>query len=222
MPYKAIVRNGQLLAIVSRGYKLIENEKVEQAVKRIAEKHGLQMNVLRQGGRIHITLVDNEGNGVMVHNSVDGSMALRVDAVVKVNGSVSVIFRTRNVENVYRKHTKNIDQLVKDIEKVVESVRNAISVYKEFITTMENVNVREHVDAIMQLEELLPKRYVRPITARVKLGMYDGLTLKEVYQMLAKEIWSSKVDMRVKLQRFDTLNEAFAAMVGMAEVLGYT
>lgn len=71
------------------------------------------------------------------------------------------MFRARNVQNVYRKHTKNIDQLMKDIESVIESVRGAITTYKEFIASMEKASVKDHADAIMQLEELLPKKYVR-------------------------------------------------------------
>lgn len=220
IPYKAVIKDGQLFAIVSRGYRLVENERIEEIAKKIAERNGWQVSTIKSNTRIHVILEDENGDGIVIHNSVDGTFALRVDALVRVD-SAKAVFINR-VEKVYGKHTKNLTNLVNNLEGVVEVIYNTVQTYRDFINALGNYRAKDFIKAISELQELLPQKYVKHTVAMVEYGFEsEEVTLKEVYESIAKKIWSAEVDMRTKIHRFDMLNRFMANIVRMAEVLGY-
>ena len=75
--YKGIVQNNILIAILGRKYKLLPNETVEKALNSIAECGGWSRDFVKEGWKIFDCLwTPSKREGVMVVNSVDGTVAL--------------------------------------------------------------------------------------------------------------------------------------------------
>jgi len=214
-PYKAIVKNGTLLAIVSRRYHLIENERIVEICRRIAEKHGFVFDYVDGLTRVHIFL-DRGDVGVAVHNSVDGSFALRVDATVKIGNTTKAIFRIKDVKQVYKKHFGSAKIVVDDLEKIINEIVNKAEDFKYFIEKLETMQAKNYEEELKMLEDLLPKKYVAKVLQTAKYRTLNGraMTLKEVYERIATDIWSADIDMRTKINYFDNLNQVMFAIAG--------
>jgi len=214
IPYKAIVRNGKFLAIVSRRYLLIENEKILEICKRIADKKGFEISheTYPPGldTRIHVKMMRGDV-GVVVHNSVDGSCSLRVDAMVKISKNTSTIFRIKNLKEVCRKHYGTAKILVEDLEKIITAIMDEAKEFKYFIDKLESYSASDFLEELQVLEEILPKRYVKKVLATAKVS---GMTLKEFYERIANKIWNAKIDMKTKIDYFNVLNNLMFAVTG--------
>jgi len=215
--YKAIVKDGELLAIVSRRYTLIENERIIDICKRIADIHGLTMEYVKpEGGtRVHVFL-EQENKGVVVHNSVDGSYALRIDAVVKLSPAVRTIVKMRDVEQVYKKHFGSAKIVVDDMDKIVSEILKKADDFKYFLEKLDQTDAADHYEELVILEDLLPKKYVsralQLITHKTLSG--DSITLRRIYERIASDIWTADIDMKTKVQYFDNLNQVMFAITG--------
>ena len=212
--YKAITKNGELLAIVSRKYHLIENERVIEICEEIAKKNGLKIDVVETPCRVHIFL-DKDDKGVVVHNSVDASYAFRIDAVVRL-GNTKVVIKVRDVEQVYKKHFKNAKLIVDELEEIVKEIFKKADEFKHFIHKLEVKSAREFYEDLKSLEDLLPKKYIGAVLQAIAQRRLDGryMSLKEVYEKIASNIWSADIDMKTKVQYFDNLNQVMFALVG--------
>lgn len=213
-PYKAIVRNNELLAIVSKRYQLIENEKVVDICNKIASQNGYVMDVVSSPTRVYIFLDANDV-GAVVQNSVDGSLSLRVDAVVRINGGRAII-RVKNVKEIYKKHFGGVKIVVNDLEQIIKEILKYSKEFKSMIDKLDKLSAREYVEEIKTLEGLLPKRYVSKVLQVVLQRTLSGgtLTLKNVYERIACDIWSANIDIKTKIQYFDDLNNVMLALVG--------
>jgi len=217
IPYKAIVRNGEFLAIVSRRYRLIENERVIEICKKIAEKLGLTMGYTMSEfeTRVHVFLDQND-KGVVVHNSVDASYAFRVDAVVRLSETTKTIIKVKDIEQVYKKHFGSVRIVVDDLEKIIKEILDKADDFKYFLHKLDTKSAREHYEELKVLEDLLPKKYVtralQVVTQKTLSG--NNVTLKKVYERIASDIWSAEIDMKMKVQYFDNLNQVMFAITG--------
>jgi len=214
IPYKAIIKDGKVLAIVSRFYRLLENEKVEQIVRRWADHNNYEVKDVRyEGARLHAIVVSGTGDGIVVHNSVDGSMAFRADAILDV-GDAMAIFKTKELGGiVYRKHTKNLDEFVKQCGKMFDEVLKACRKYREFLRLLDERYAKEYERAIIALRDVMPKKCVASALVRVVYGDAQ-ITLMDVYRMIAQRIWADREhSFKRKVELFEELNKTFAAMV---------
>jgi len=217
-PYKAIVKDGELLAIVSKRYRLIENERIEEICRAIAEKNYLKFSVDKTKTTIHVFLDDFEkGIGVVVQNSVDGSLSLRVDATVYVGGAKSIFKVKSETTQVETKHFGKAEDLVKNLEKIITVILEKAEDFKYFIKELEGLPVTDYMDELEVLNELLPKTYVEPVMKTIKYGnLVFGVqqSLKYVYERIVNAIWLSNAKMKTKVQYFDKLNNLMFAIVG--------
>lgn len=168
---RLIMRNGEMLGAVSDQYRLIPNEEVVSAADEIAADLGavpfddftgdwfvkLQNNVFmdEEGRRAHALYAWNDpvpvgGDdevqvGFGVHNSIDGSMGLRVGLFTFRHACANMVFMglgqggmdfdQRNVlSHSAKKHTKNleIEQLRAWIEETVGYAPSVIDAYKRW------------------------------------------------------------------------------------------
>lgn len=216
-PYKAIVKNGELLAIVSRRYKLIENERVIEICKEISDALGFDMDyyVSESKTRVHIFLYADD-KGVVVHNSVDGSYAFRLDAVVRLSETVNTIIGVKNVEQVYKKHFGSLEVAIDDLSKIIKEILDKAEEFRYFIHKLDTMKVADYLEELKTLEDLLPKKYVvkalRISTQRSLTG--DAVTLKNLYERIASDIWTAQIDMKTKVQYFNNLNQLMFAVAG--------
>lgn len=219
VPYKAVLKDGQFVAIVGSRYVVIPNERIIEAVERIAKDRGYEIERIQKDDvrRVHIFVRVDDGVGFVVHNSIDMSMALMVNLVLKV-GNARTIIRT-NLNNVYRKHTKSVEQLVDELDNTIENVVDGAAEFKEFLARTRSVKAKDVIEGLEELAKILPKKYTEPAVARAKIGLdRDMITLGDIYEQIANEIWKANVDMRTKLQRYKVLNEAMAMLVGMEDL----
>lgn len=217
IPYKAIVKNGKLLAIVSRRYQLIENERVVEICSEIAKRLGLSISVQDYEVSVHVFLDDAEREiGVVVHNSVDGSLALKIDATVNL-GASKTIFRI-NTEQVYNKHYKSALNVLRDLDGIITTVLEKAEDFKYFIDELAKMSAKDYHEDLQVLEELLPKRYVEDVLRSVQYNLYRiPPSLKTVYERIANRIWSSNINMKTKISYFDKLNQFMFALAGWKE-----
>ena len=202
-PYKAILKDGKLVAIVSKRYKLIENEKVIEVCKKIKDNFGFKyINVIDNFPRVHIHMTQESGDGVIVHNSVDGSFALRVDLSVRVQNNGYTIVRTNEIREMYRKHIGDVtlETLPTIIGKVLE-FKDSI---KSAIQELEKYTISQHKELLEDLEKVLPKKYIRTVIVASKTR---PMTLRELYEITAQKIWNAKIDMKRKIRLFEQLNK---------------
>jgi len=210
IPYKAIVKNGELKAIVSRKYRLITNEEVIDIVRAWARSRGYEYNVDVNGNKVFV-LVKNEDIGVLVGNSIDGTMGLFVDAVIYTNG-VPLILRMSNdvkeLKQVKKKHFRSAEGVMENLMGMLSEVIDECKEYKAWLRDMGKVKVKDVKDDVKELFSLMPKKYVADVIKRVEYSFDNGhLTLAHVYEDIARRIWSADTQMTTKIHLFRELNE---------------
>lgn len=213
VPYKAILKDGKFVAIVKRRYVLVENEFVEEVVKNIAEGQNWNVEVINEFPRIHV-IVD-KGNGIkaVVNNSVDGSLALRVDLMMQVADDTYTVFRLKEVAQVYRRHVGEIHEFVRKLGEVLDNVFKSAEKYKAFIGKLDEVEI-PGVDELV--ETLVRETVGKTYEGRVVFGIRGGRikTYGDLYRELAKLIWlKNNIQFKTKIEKFDKLNKYMALAV---------
>ena len=216
--YKAIVKDGVLAGIVGRLYKLVPNEKIEEMIKKIAVDKKLITNIRTYEWRIYFTLVNPESNvGVIVSNSVDGSIALRVDAIVKIplqNGYCMMVGwrkATKYLSNIYRKHSKNLS--IKDLSKEIDEIYDVALKYKSFLLKLDDYKMSDYYDEISSiLSRNLPIVYTDGLFFKgFRIG--KGITtIKELYEKVSYRIWNRPTDIRTKINLYKKLNDSIVVL----------
>jgi hypothetical protein len=203
--YKAIIKDGKLVAILGRSYRLIPNEYVDEMVKKIDECASCRKEEWRW-----YWFVERGDVGAVVVNSVDGSEALKVYAWL-VNTSLLI---TERVENVYRRHTPNAD--LSDLKEIIEHVLEVAKEYKEWLVKLGSVPAKPHYETLAMLEGEIPKKYVeKPLLAARSGRDFAGreYTLRQFYEAVAKAIWNASADMRTKMRYYKALNDCMFSIV---------
>jgi len=197
--YKAIVKDGKLLAIVKRYYRLIPNELVLEKLKGVKV-----VNVTKTDTRLYVEVKGEADDvGALVVNSVDGSHALSVVAMVRVGDSM-IPMKSQRFEPIRRVHKKNVkfEELDTEIELVL---KGAVEV-KKYVEKIFQLRAFDYKDVFEALEELIPKKYVKDVVA--SLYVHKEMPVKDVYEAIVKRIWNSKVDVRTKLMWLEKVNDA--------------
>jgi hypothetical protein len=217
IPYKAILQNDQFASIVGRQYKLIPNEEVIEKVKEISIAKKLTYTQSNYNWRVYLALMDEERNvGILVSNSVDGTLALRVDAIVKFShDSFSIIVGGhRKVKNIYRRHTDNLTtaSLSAEITGVYENA-------KEFKVALEGLDTYKLSEYKEPLKEILGKELPEVYTAGI-FNNYTSIgskpqTVRTVYEEISRRIWKKDNDVKTKLSLYKKLNDAIASVAAL-------
>jgi len=207
--YKGIVKDGKLIAILGRGYKLIPNEAVEAEIKRL---QNFSVSEKAEKWRKY-WLLEKEGEyvAVLVVNSVDGSEALKVIACIPSEHSILV---GSKLQNVYRRHTPKAD--LSDLGEIIDEMMNTAVGYKQWLAKLDLVEAEDNIEVLEMLAEEMPKKYVEKALATAKAGQTLGgskFTLKMFYECVAKKIWNAEVDMRTKVRLYRLLNDCMFSIV---------
>jgi hypothetical protein len=207
-PYKAIVKDGRLMAIVKRGYKLIPHELVERymlAVEglRVARKEDY-------GSRVYweIEVEKDKEVRLLVVNSADGSHALMVQTIFVVDNVKILVPRVKSkkvaseMRKVHKKSAK-VEELPVVIGETLKASRGMKDlVFKAF--DQPAAGFKEVWDMVV---EMIPEKYTRAIMARL-YGARENLTVGDVYKDMMRKIWASDTDMRTKLTFINHMNDA--------------
>jgi len=209
LPYKAIVKNGKFVSIVGSKYTVVPNETVETIAKKIAKNH--KLNIEHENWRIYC-FIDTGNDGIIIMNSIDGSMGLRVSYFYKVKEGAKAITNTKELKQIYRKHTKNIEKLTNQMEAICNNIliegRKRI---KYIMEELQNKFIKDNIDALKGVTEALPKCYTKSVWEKFAHGKI--YTVKQLYEEIAAAIWNSdKAGIKTKIEHFRRLNTIFTVL----------
>jgi hypothetical protein len=207
-PYKAIVKDGRLMAIVKRGYKLIPHELVE---KHMLSVDGLKVvNKDDYGSRVYweVEVESDKEVKLMVINSVDGSHALMVQTIFVVDDVKILVPRVKSkkvVSEIKKVHKKSAN--VEELATVIMETLRAAKGIKDMVFKAFDQPAAGFKDVWDMVVEMIPEKYTRMVMARL-YGAKEPLTVGDVYKEMMRKIWSSDTDMRTKLTFINHMNDA--------------
>jgi len=211
--YKAIIKDGTLCAILGRYYKLIPNEEVLKIAQEISIARNLDLMFFSYGWRLYCILTDGS-LGVMVSNSVDGTIALRCDAVLQLKRGIAILAGTK-VSNIYRRHSKTLS--IEDLDQEIAEIYNVSKRYKQWLEKLDDYSYVDYYDTLHELlTRNLPKVYTDGLLHRYYIG--KPFTIKEIYERIANRIWSRDTDIRTKITLYKKLNDVIMTL-GVVDVL---
>ncbi|MEM5854173.1 MAG: hypothetical protein QW228_07450 [Candidatus Aenigmatarchaeota archaeon] len=210
--YKAIVKGNTVVALVKRGYKLIPNELFIETIRKLGYEVN-DGNVIWDGNTRVAVLIREGEDGIMLTNSIDGSLAIQAFLIPKTMNTMIKI----NV--VYRRHTKNLN-FVSEMKDFIDEAKRAMKEYKEFLVAMERMEVSgERIGEIVDIltDARMPQKYLQGVKYLTMNGTIT--TLKQVYEKIAKNIMSNnKIELRTKITLFNKLNDVFMTLVAMKQI----
>jgi hypothetical protein len=207
-PYKAVVKDGKLMAIVKRGYKLIPHELVEKYMLAV---EGLKIvNKDDYGSRVYweVEVENDKEVKLMVINSVDGSHALMVQTIFVVDDVKILVPRVKSkkvaseVKKVHKKSAK-----VEELSTVIRETLKASKGIKDMVFKAFDQPAAGFKDVWDMVVEMIPEKYTRMVMARL-YGAKENLTVGDVYKEMMRKIWASDTDMRTKLTFINHMNDA--------------
>lgn len=212
-PYKAIVKSGEFVAIVKRMYVVVPNELFVKLCKQVADKVGMKMSTGSKGHRVYVAIGD-DGIGIMAGNSIDCSMGIWVDALVKVEGGGAALSSGLGViQNVYKRHSKNVTDFMGEFPETLITMIEGIEEFRTWLEELTRFRIQhEQREKIAELlEGQLPKKILAKATKMVK---FSDSNLKQVYEQIAKDIWrNNKTEMKTKRQQYTALNKAILSII---------
>ncbi len=238
--YKGIFYKGKLVTIASKKYKLFPNEKAMEVAGKVAEKlggtigqhywahpvsgiqdWGAQMHVLLGFQNVIMTIGDtNFSHGLMIYNSVDGSLKFGMRSFLTIQSGtygtvVTFLPYRRDLSAYVGKHMKSLET---STEKLT-TIGQAILDHDEDLTRiLEELNKTEANEEHWRiLKEVLPEKFFKDIRTDEKRNLMD------VYTILGHKIWfNDKTDMPAKLTQFDTLHEKMFDLAFIAKIAEVT
>jgi hypothetical protein len=214
--YKAILRNGRLMAIVTRGYKLIPHEEVEAALM----KAGLEIVSKEDAGprAYYVAKVPNRDDfRIFVVNSVDGSRALMLRYVFIFEGFEFVVTRmSEKIGEVKKIHKKYAE--ASDIPEIVANMVASADQIKAIITQTFKLPAKPFKETWDYLKDQIPEKYTRYVIARLYVRGED-MTVGDVYREIYKRIWQSNNTMQTKLTFLNRLNEVLWIIAELGELM---
>ena len=214
--YKAILRNGKLMAIVKRGYKLIPHEEVEAALLRA------RLEIVSKedtGSRAYYVakVPGRDDFRIFVVNSVDGSHALMLRYVFIFEGFDFVVTRmpekVGEVKKIHKKHAE-----ANDIPEIVANMITTADQIKAIIAQTFKLPAKSFKETWEYLKDQIPEKYTRHVMARLYVKG-EELTVGDVYREIYRRIWQSNNTMQTKLTFLNRLNEVLWIVAELGELM---
>jgi len=229
-PYKAIIKDGKLVAILGKDYHLIPNEVVAEIGNKVAEEVGAKPFKVRYARtnyllnkaetRVYANYIlprpfDIEGRdkvyvGFSLTNSIDGTMAFGASGFTfRSVCSNGVFMGYKEIAHFYRKHTKRFEvdyEAIKAVVvKVLEQTRKAIDAYRKMVRIELNEEIAEAIAKSTLPRKLLPD-YIE--TEKDKLVRFDpSKSLWDVYNDVTAKLWhDTRMDIDTKYRHYQVLH----------------
>jgi len=243
-PFKAILKEiggkREVIAILGRGYRLVPNGMVDEAVQQVAKVLRIDYagvgspRDIRQGEvvrtedpdsfRAYWTMVfpqkySVDGGvylGVQVRNSEDGSMGFGIDLFTfREICSNGAILRTGDLEiRTYWKHTKGLQLDVGKIKNVIVSIVDKGQRVLETYRKLQELKLNEEIAE--RLSKRISKKYLPEYLQAVKdeIKILKPASLWEVYNDITELVWHSDTASMFSMRRFNQeLNKALGITV---------
>jgi hypothetical protein len=153
---------------------------------------------------------------VLIRNSVDGTTSLKIDAMTRIdsNGVFGVLVGTKVTETVNRRHTGMIK--VGELKEEIDTVFEASKKYGDWLAKMDTKNAKDEKETLQTLFEQLPKVYTKGLEYMLNgVPLHGEPTVKSMYEVIAKRIWSEDTKMTTKLHLYQILNDTMFIVVGL-------
>lgn len=226
--YKAVVRKGELVAILGRGYKLLPNEEALRIAEEAAELAGLQR--FKQGPdqgtiynkkatRMHAWFAPQEGahpiNGEQVHvgvsikNAIDGSSAFSCGAFTyRMLCSNGVLLGYRQLPGfITRMHTKGLEKVIENLKnrmiRVMDQAHDIIRRYRQMTAQEATEKLAEAIKQSRLSKKVLPE-YLKAEEPTVEI---TELTEWHIYNDITELIWhNADAGIKTKTYQFQRLH----------------
>jgi len=214
--YKAILRDGKLMAIVKRGYKLIPHEEVEAALLRARLEIVSKEDI---GPRAYYVakVPGRDDFRIFVVNSVDGSHSLMLRYIFIYEGFEFVVTRMSEkigeVKKIHKKHAE-----AGDISEIVANMIASADQIKSIITQTFKMSAKPFKETWDYLKDQIPEKYTRHVIARLYVKG-EELTVGDVYREVYRRIWQSNNTMQTKLTFLNRLNEVLWIIAELGELM---
>jgi len=232
--YKAVLRDGQLVTIVSNAYQLFPNEEALKIADEAAKRAGLEpfnvssgAGIRREGHaiynlgrtRMHAIYtprgaahrIDGEEVkvGVDVQNSIDGSTSFGCGVFtyrfICGNG---VILGYQKLFGIRRIHTKGLTAAINDLKNrmilVMEQAQDIVGAYQRMAQRRVTEELIERIKKSRLSKKVLPDY----LTAEEPTIQVDHLTEWQLYNDITEAIWhNAKAGLRTKTFQFQVLHQ---------------
>lgn len=207
--YKAILKDGELIAFTGRRYNLIPNELLDDVLDEIAERNGLIKETNTEGWRYYAHLIQhNENYGVLIKSSVDMSQSFSITGLIKKENIRGFCY-LEGLENIKRRHTPSLRSY--ELERMIDYSFSNARKYGTWLNKLDGIKASDCIGMLEMLQAEMPNKYAQDIIAKVKGGQSaidKSMSLKDIYELISKRIWSERSEIRRKAQLFRKLNES--------------
>lgn len=227
--YRAIVRNDQMVAIVRKNYTLLPNEKALEASLEAAKLTGMEPFFIKKknnymlsasgtklyamftpkGQGVHRVDGDEVQLGVTIQNSIDGSSSFGCGLFSFRSACQNgVIIGKKNIETVFKVHTKSLDKIISNLQGVILQVMEKGNIVLESYREMAREKITlELVEKLMKSrlsKKVLPEYVTEKETLKTDL---EKLTEWQLYNDVTQAIWhGEKTDISTKELQFNYLH----------------
>jgi len=231
--YKAIIKNGSLVAILGQDYKTLPNKIAIRVAESVAETVGARPLKSKVFGGGHIAFnatgtkfyatytlpkAEEVGGekvyvGFTIRNAIDGTLAFSCSGFtfrgMCKNG---VILGYKKLAYFYRKHTKGFQIDQKQIEdrvlRVIMDTYQVIENYRKLQQLKLNETIAEQIAQARFISRKFIPDYIE-VERGGKLLVYDpNISLWEVYNDLTEAIWhNDKTTLDSKIAQFNVLHQ---------------
>jgi len=209
--YKAILRNGEMVAIVREGYKLFPNEEAIKIADRAASLAGFDRfmvdvpgcrtidNVIysKSGHKVKalyaiqspVTVDGDKVNvGVQVYNSIDGTSSFGC-GLFTFRGICSngIIFGKREIRSVKQKHTIGLQAILDELQQnMVLMMERAMSIVEDYRLMAQRKITQKLINKI--LDSRVPAKVLPYYVKEESLSVAD-FTEWDLYNDITELIW---------------------------------
>jgi len=234
--YKAIVRNGQLVKILGRGYELFPNEEALKLADQAAALVGLKpfqvsapglrteghvifnneetrMRAIYTLGRVEKVDGDEVNVGVNVFNSIDGSSSFGCGLFTfREICSNGVILGYEKIFQVKRIHTKGLSRVLEEMKtRMVYTMERGLDVLESYRRMAREKVTEKLVDKILRSRLSLK---VLPDYIKEEEATIPDINQWQLYNDITELIWhNADAGLHTKTFQFNTLHRVMPLQV---------
>lgn len=180
--YKAVVKNGKVVAIVTRRYKIVPNEYIAAILEKTALPARAEATETRFIWRAQL----DENFGITVVNSIDGTLALTVSLLAYGVPVKKQILEKMNMPYVYRKHFSRLNE-ADILLSAIEHLKNFAAQFGKELTQYLSIQVDDVVRKAFA-DSRLPRKYLSE-------SLQDrSATLAQVVSHISRRIWAADLN----------------------------
>lgn len=236
--YKAIIKDGKLVAVLGSGYKALPNQIALSIANEIADEIGVvpfkkfyqnkHVAFSSKGTRMYATYIvdvpydiegrDNARIGFTIQNSIDGTLAFSASGFTFREFCENGVFiGSKKLSYYYRKHTKNFEvkkeAIVKNIRSVIDDMKRVIDEYRQLVRLRLNREIAQKIAEQKFLSKKLMPNYIT-IGKNRELLEFKEVDLWTVYNDLSARIWHNpETGLDSKRAQFQALHKVIPIRV---------